>query len=99
MPEEIISIEVTLALYGQQSGPVYMSRETARHYAEQMVGRTLWDRAHGLETRYQRTADGIVAVPLRIIATRLEDDNPADPSKGRVVAICQSLQQRQMEVK
>jgi hypothetical protein len=82
-------IEVTLALYGQQSGPVYMSRETAKHYAEQMIGRTL--------TNFCTATN--IPLKLRIISTRLEDDNPADPTRGRVVAICQPIQQRTMEVK
>jgi hypothetical protein len=93
MPEPE-TIEVTLALYGQQSGPVYMSRETAKHYAEQMIGRTILSR----EADYMRIA-ALPSVKYRILSTRLEDDNPGDPERGRVVAICQPVQQRQMEVK
>lgn len=82
------TIEETIGTYGRPFLGIQMSRETAQEYAREVIGTRKYVTLYPGNTRY-----------FRVISTRLEDDTPGDPSKGRVVAICQPLPNRQMEVK
>jgi len=94
MPDN--TIEITLQTYGHLQQDVFLSKSVAEKFASAMKGQTIaidGDTWHS--TTYKHASNN----HYRILSTRLEDDNPGDPSRGRVVAICQPVQQRQMEVK
>lgn len=93
--EEDNTVEITLATYGQMHESVQMTREAAEHYARTMIGRSVQYPANYVVVPGNRQAWN----QFRVISTRLEDDNPSDPTKGRVVAICVPMPNRQMEVK
>jgi hypothetical protein len=73
--------EKVIATYGYWpcTQGIFMTKGAAQKFAEQMI---------------DATVDGSPLVPskqFRVISTRMDDD-PADSSKGCVIAICQEIQ-------
>lgn len=91
------TIEITLHTYGILNRSVFMSRSAAERFAEQIKATGFQIIING-DDWFSATNEW-QANRFRIISTRLEDDTPNDPSKGRVVAICVPLPLKSMEVK
>ncbi len=77
MPQQF---ETTLFLYGYLQDGVILSRATVEKMAQIMVG---------TQGRYCEELQGQI---VRVLSYRLEDDSPSDPTKGRVIAICEPVQ-------
>lgn len=108
-PEEIRALpdndieEREIARYGVTYGAVQINRTVAEKLAKEFVG-LIVDAKTDLTTSFLRQIGLSTCIVdlsqhrMRVIAYRMED-NPQHPGQGRVVAICQPLPNRQMEVK
>jgi hypothetical protein len=72
--------ESILFTYGYLEDGLILSRATVQKMAEISVG------SQGRHFEEQR------GQLCRILSTRLEDDSPADHTKGRVIAICEPIE-------
>lgn len=70
--------ETVIATYGHMHQGRWMSRQIAENIAEQLA-------------RLSQAAPLSPDQMFRIVSARLEDDNPTDPTVGRVIAICEPL--------
>jgi hypothetical protein len=73
--------ESTLFTYGYLEDGLILSRATVQKMADLMKGDS---------SRYLEGHHGTLC---RILSTRLEDDSPADHTKGRVIATCEPIEQ------
>jgi len=71
--------EAILFLYGYLEDDIILSRATVQKMADLMKGDS------------SRHFDGHKGQLCRILSTRLEDDSPADNTKGRVIALCEPV--------
>jgi hypothetical protein len=72
--------ETTLFTYGYLEDGVILSRATVQKMADLMKG----DSSRMFEAHHGQLC--------RILSCRLEDDSPADRTKGRVIAICEPIE-------
>lgn len=71
--------ECCLFVYGNMEDGIILARGTAGRMASLLVGTTT------------NMLEGSIGRPARILSVRMEDDSPSDPTKGRVIAICEPV--------
>ena len=80
---EPIELEIVIATYGVP-GHISFKRDVAEKFAQQYMGSLVNE--HG-----QRVSPHSEHARYRMVSYRMEDD-PTDPCKGQVIAVCQEIQ-------